>query len=266
MSLFDFFKKKDKNEPEKNENSNHLIFKDENGNSISLSNLEGVTGRYDWQIIGNENIPNNAIILHQEARQLGGQGKYDEGIAKLKEANQIAPNWAYPVYDMAYTYLLKRDFENALKYYELTDQLEPKGFFTAKTAYWSLKKEEEGIFPQGMYLAYMQIEWQNSEEEKLRIAHAILEKFPNYAPAWKVIAGKAGDSNQRLDAIKKGLELNPDLETKGMLQINQALIYNVQGNTESAKKILGELIFNQESTVANIEMAKFVLKSIVTKN
>jgi hypothetical protein len=51
-----------------------------------------------------------------------------------------------------------------------------------------------------------------------------------------------------------------------MLLINQALIYDVQGNTESAKKILGELIFNKESTVANVEMAKFVLKSIVTRN
>jgi tetratricopeptide (TPR) repeat protein len=266
MSLFDFFKKKDENEPEKKENSDDLIFKDENENSIYLSDLEGVTGSYDWQIIANEKISNHAIILHQEARQLGGQGKYDEAIAKLKEANQIAPNWAYPVYDLAYTYLLKQDFENALKYYELTDQLEPKGFFTAKTAHWSLKKEEEGIFPKGIYLAYMQIEWQNSEEEKLRIAHTILEKFPNYAPAWKEIAGNAENSNQRLDAIKKGLELNPDLETKGMLLINQALIYDVQGNTESAKKILVELIFNKESTVANIEMAKFILKSIATRN
>ncbi|WP_232817827.1 tetratricopeptide repeat protein [Winogradskyella tangerina] len=243
-----------------------MIFKDKNGNSISLSDLEGATGRYDWQIVGNGKIPNDAIILHQEARQLGGQGKYDEGIAKLKEANQIAPNWAYPVYDLAYTYLLKQDFENALKYYELTDQLEPKGFFTAKTAYWSLKKEEEGIFPKGLYLAYMQIEWQNSEEEKLRIAQAILEKIPNYAPAWKEIAGKAEDHNQRLEAIERGLELNPDFETKGMLLINKALIYDVQGNTKSAKKILGQLIFNKESTVSNIEMAKFILKSIVTRN
>ena len=54
------------------------------------------------------------------------------------------------------------------------------------------------------------------------MAHSILEKFPNYAPAWKEIAGKAEDINQRLEAIKKGLELNPDLETKGMLLINQA--------------------------------------------
>lgn len=266
MSLFDFFRKKDKKESNNDKNSNQLIFKDENGNSISLSDLEGVTGRYNWQIVSNGKIPNNAISLHQEARQLGGQGKYDEGIAKLKEANQIAPNWAYPVYDLAYTYLLKQDFDNAFKYYELTDQLEPKGFFTAKTAHWSLKKEKEGVFPKGMYLAYMQIEWQNSEEEKLRIANAILEKYPTYAPAWKEIAGKGADNNQRLEAINKGLKLNPDLETKGMLLINQALIYDVQENSESATKILGELIFNKESTVANIEMAKFVLKSIATRN
>lgn len=265
MGLFSFFRKKNQKN-EENDNSKELIFKDDKGNTISLSDLQGVTGRYNWQIISNEKIPDNAIKLHQEARQLGGQGNYDEGILKLKAANQIAPDWAYPVYDLAYTYLLKKDFENALKYYKITDQLEPTGFFTAKTAYWSLKKEAEGIFPKGMYLAYMQIEWQNSEEEKLRIANAILEKYPNYAPAWKEIAAQADDKNQRLEAVKKGLELNPDLETKGMLLINQALIYDVQNDSESAKEILGKLIFDKESTVANIEMAKFVLHSIVTRN
>lgn len=266
MSLFSFFKK-DKNK-NKNENNNEskLIFKDDKGNTISLADLAGVTGSYNWEILEDKNIPAEAISLHQEARGLGGQGKYDEGIQKLEAAHKIAPNWAYPVYDMAYTYLLKQDFENALKYYKQTDELEPKGFFTAKTAYWSLKKEAEGAFPEGIYLAFMQIEWKNSEEEKLHIANAIINKFPDYAPAWKVIAAKADDINIRLEAIKKGLTLNPDAETKGILLINQALIYGVQGDKDSAKNLLGTLIFDEKSTVANIELAKFVLASMVTSD
>ena len=265
MSLFDFFRKKDKDKSE-NENATQLIFKDDKGNTISLADLKGASGTYNWQVVGNEEIPNDAVILHQAARQLGGQGKYEESIEKLKQASQLAPNWAYPVYDLAYTKLLQKDFEQALKYYEFTDQLEPTGFFTAKTALWSLKKEHEGVFPKGIYLAYMQIEWQNSEEEKLKIAKAILAKFPTYAPAWKVIANKSDDHNERLAAIKKGLALNPDFETKGMLLINRALIFDVQGDKEEAKKILGRLIFDKESTVSNIEMAKFILYSIASKN
>lgn len=264
MSLFNFFRKKGKKEESKN--PNQLIFKDDHGNEISMSDLEGVTGRYNWEIVGDKKIPNEAIVLHQEARQHGGKGEYDEGIDKLLKANQIAPEWAYPVYDLGYTYLLRQDSPNALKYYERTDQLEPRGFFTAKTAYWSLKKEETGEYPKGLYLAYMQIEWKNSEEEKLQLAKAILEKFPNYAPAWKEIASKSNDNKERLSAIEKGLKSNPDLETKGMLLINKALIDDVEGDTSHAKIILGELIFDKESTVANIEMAKFVLSSIATKN
>ncbi len=91
-------------------------------------------------------------------------------IEKLKKANELAPNWAYPVYDLAYTYLLMQDFPNALKYYARTDNRKPRGFFTAKTAHWSLKKEKEGAFQEGLYFNYMQIEWVNTDEEKLKIA------------------------------------------------------------------------------------------------
>lgn len=163
---------------------------------------------------------------------------------------------------MAYTYLLQKDFENALKYYEMTNKIEPKGFFTAKTACWSLQKEKEGIFPMGLYLAFVQLDWIEAEEEKLQIARQITEKYPEYAPAWKVIASSSNDTQERLEAVSKGLANNPDLETKGMLLINQALIKDTQGKTDEAKNILGKLILDENTTVSNSEMAKFVLLSI----
>ena len=141
MSFFRFFRSK-----KEDENPNHLIFKDDKGNQITLSDLEGVSGVFNWQIISNKSIPSLANQLHQEARQLGGQGKYELAIQKLMEAHSLAPDWPYPIYDLAYTYLLKKEDENALKYYELTDLKEPRGFFTAKTACWSLRKEKEGHF------------------------------------------------------------------------------------------------------------------------
>ena len=245
-----------------NESDNQLIFKDDNGNQISMSDLEGVTGNYNWEIKDDINIPEEANKLHQEARQHGGKGEYDLGIEKLQKANKIAPNWAYPIYDLAYTYLLKQDFPNALKYYEMTDKMKPRGFFTTKTAHWSLKKEKEGEFQEGLYLAYMQIEWMNTDEEKLQIAKAIVDKIPKYAPAWKIIAQKANDNEERLIAAEKGLNSNPDIDTKEILLINKALVKNIQGKKEEAKNILGELIFNKESTFGNIELAKYALSTI----
>lgn len=65
----------------------------------------------------------------------------------------------------------------------MTDKMDSKGFFTAKTAYWSLKKEKGGKFKKGLYFDFMQIEWINSDEEKLKFAKTIVNKYSEYAPA-----------------------------------------------------------------------------------
>ena len=247
------------------EPSDKLVFMDEEGNRISMSDLEGATGEYRWEIRGDQIIPEEANRLHQEGRQHGAKGEYDLAIEKLKRANELAPEWAYPVYDLAFTYLLRRDYENALRYYELTDSLEPKGFFTAKTACWSLRKEKEGEFEPGLYLAYVQIEWMPTEAEQLQTAKAILNKYPTYSPAWKTVALIMKDNKEKLAAIEHGLSSDPDAETKGVLLINQASIKSAMGQKETAKQILGELIIDKESTLGNVEIAKYTLRTIVTE-
>ncbi|KAA2240935.1 hypothetical protein F0L74_24540 [Chitinophaga agrisoli] len=201
--------------------------------------------------------------LHDEARALGGSGKYDEAIKKLEEAMKMEPTWPYPVYDLAFTYLLKGDPAKALEYYQQTDRLEPKGFFTAKTAIYSLEGEKTGKFPAGLYMAYIQIEWTNDPAKKMEIAKAITEQAPAYAPAWKELATLTEDSTLRLAAINTGLSKDPDPDTKGMLLINKAIILNENGEKEVAKKMLGDIIFSNESTTGSVEFAKIALKSVV---
>jgi len=240
-----------------------IIFKDKLGNQITLKDLEGATGNYDWQIVSNKNIPKEANQLHQEARALGQNGDYNGTIKKLNKAYGIAPNWPYPVYDLAFTYMLKKDFENALKYYMLTDSIQPSGFFTAKTAVWCLRKEKEGEFKQGLYSAFVQLEWVQDEGVKLELLKNILEKYPTFAPAWKEYANRIENIDERLSAVKKGLNCYPDLETKGSLLIDEAIITNLKGDTEKAIDKLGRIIVNSETTISNKEMAKFVLASLV---
>lgn len=215
--------------------------------------------------MGNQNIDPKAQVLHQEARQFGQVGKYDLSIAKLIEAIKIQPNWAYPTYDLGYTYLLKGDFENALKFYKKTDELEPKGFFTAKTALYSLEGEKEGKFPKGLYRTYMQIEWTDDNNKKLEIAKAIIQKVPDFAPVWKELANLLDDKTSRLNAIEQGLSKNPDAEIKGILLINKAIILDDDGEKEEAKTILGNLISSSDVTTSNLELAKFTLKSLTGK-
>ncbi len=243
--------------------STNIVYTDLSGNKITQDELKSSTGTYNWQIMDKDkNISNEARTLHNEARVLGSEGKYEESIEKLTKAMELAPEWAYPRYDLAYTYLLQQNYIQALNYYEETDRLEPTGFFTAKTACWSLRKENQGLLPAGLYLAYLKIEWAESDEEKLSIARALVKQFPTYAPAWKEIAAKSDDLAEREEAADQGLAAEPDLETKGVLLINKALVLQMKGNQEMAVNVLGELILSTETTVSNREMAKFVLNSI----
>ncbi len=209
-------------------------------------------------------INERANQLHQEARFYGQQGKYDLSIQKLSEAIQIEPEWAYPYYDLAFTYLLKNEFDLSLKFYKKTDQLMPKGFFTTKTAIYTLEGEEKEIFPKGLYLYYMQIEWSETEREKLEIAKNITKKVPTFAPAWKELSNFLEDPIERLEVINEGLKLMPDDETKGILMINKSLIFDSLNRTDESVAILENLIVSSDTTISNLALAKFALQSLKT--
>ncbi|MFX1507568.1 MAG: tetratricopeptide repeat protein [Promethearchaeota archaeon] len=239
-----------------------IIFKDGQGNIIEREDLLNITGNVNYEIIGTENISQKAIELHQKARVYGQSGNYDKAIELLEEAQRIAPKWPYPLYDLAFTYLLKEDFRNALLNYEKVDKLAPKGFFTSKVALYTLKKEMSGELPQGMYLSYLQLEWIDDPKEKRERVNSLIEHFPNYPPAWKELLHFVRDISERIKAIENGLKNNPDPETKGVLLINKALIFNMENKYQEAIKILGELIFNSNATLATVELAKYILHSI----
>ena len=198
--------------------------------------------------------------LHNEARALGQAGNYDEAIAKLESAMQIDPHWAYPVYDLAFTWLLKGDTEKALEYYQQTDSMKPMGFFTTKTAVYSLEGEKSGKFPAGLYMAYMQSEWTDDPALKMQIIRAITEQVPDYAPAWKELANLSDDNVFRLEIINTGLSKEPDAETENVLLLNKAMILHNDGKDEEAKQILNGIIAANKTT-SGVEIANHVLAS-----
>ncbi|WP_431109018.1 tetratricopeptide repeat protein [Winogradskyella poriferorum] len=251
-------------ETEKNaelNNNAQIEFTDSNGNKISKEELAISTGRFNYEIYGIEGVSDLAKSLHNQARQFGQTGDYKNAIEKLTQANKEAPNWPYPLYDLAYTYLLQDDYENALKYYQLTDSIAPKGFYTSKTALHTLERERKGELQKGLYKSYLSLEWINNSTEKKEMIELLIDKVPSFAPAWKdystLLEGK-----ERLIAIEKGLEQNSDIETKGMLLINKALVMSQNGNFKEASELLTNVIFDTNSTFGNIEMAKFVLNNI----
>ena len=120
-----------------------IIFTDESGNTITLNDLANTDTpdsgdhTYNYQIYNEDNvIPARARELHEQGRVLGSQGQSQEAIDTLKEANKVAPDWPYPLYDIAFTYLMQGDNKNAMKYYEKVVKLAPDGFFTSAKALW----------------------------------------------------------------------------------------------------------------------------------
>ena len=57
----------------------------------------------------------------------------------------LAPDWPYPVYDAAFTYLLQGDSLKAEERYAEVDRMAPRGFFTAKTSLDCLRRDRKSV-------------------------------------------------------------------------------------------------------------------------
>jgi len=225
--------------------------------------LLDVTGRVRYEIIGKGNISAAAESLHRQAREAGGHGDYKAAIVLLEQASELAPAWPYPVYDRAYTHLLMNDFEGARTYYRRTLQLSPRGFFTAITALDTLTREHNGDLPMGIYLAYLSLEYMKDKVQKDGALRDLVKQIPKFAPAWKEFASLCDDDDERLAAIERGLAANPDAETRGMLQINKALVLNLKGDHAAAVQLLGELALDPKSTFGTEHSAKAALSILM---
>ncbi len=217
-------------------------------------------GPVAYQVSGGQRVPPRADQLHRAARAKGESGDYAAALTLLRQASEIAPVWPYPYYDMAFTYLLQGDMTNALLKYREVDRLEPKGFFTAKTALWTLEREDKGVFPKGTYLAYVSLEW--SEPDKKRdLIERMITNVPVFAPAWKERALLVKATDQRLAFIEKALSLDPDPETYGICILNKAALLNSSGKATEAKQMVEELARSDSSTLGTKALAKETLKA-----
>jgi tetratricopeptide (TPR) repeat protein len=242
-----------------------VIFHAPDGRTLTMADLRGLTGTFQYEILGKINVPAEAESLHKQARQSGGAGEYKKAITLLERASELAPAWPYPVYDMAFTYLLMKDDENARKHYRRTVELAPRGFFTAITALDALDREAKGELAVGTYLAYLSLEWMDDSGKKTDAVRQLAKRVPSFAPAWKEMAMQSDADAEKLAAIEKGLKANPDGETKGILLINKALILDRSGDHAGAVRLLGELALDPASTYATEHLAKVTLANVAKK-
>jgi len=242
-----------------------LVFRDADGRELTTGDLQGYTGQVRWEIIGEENVPAEARRLHLEGRAAGSRGDFLRALDLLDRALDLAPQWPYPVYDAAYSYLLLGEAEMAEDLYERVDQMAPRGFFTCKTSLDTLRRERAGeLFP-GFARAYATTEWMDPDKKKELLA-GIVRQYPGFALAWKDFSLLLDDEGSKLNAIEQGLRGRPDPETLGVLLINKAGILARRGDRDTAVAILGELALSPRSTFGTEHLAKFALAGLVARS
>jgi len=239
-----------------------LIFKDAAGRELTTDDLKDVSGSVRWEVVGAERVPEEASLLHQQGRAAGGNGDYDTAHKLFDRAHELAPEWPYPVYDKAFTYLLQGDAVKAEQSYAEVDRMVPRGFFTVKRSLDCLRRERAGNLPPGFCQAFATLEWMQDREQKKAILEAIVEKTPALPAAWKDLSTLLDDDEAKERAIARGLEHEPDPDTKGMLLSNQAMLLNRRGDRDGAVKILGTLALDPASTLSTEMLAKASLAFI----
>jgi tetratricopeptide (TPR) repeat protein len=209
-------------------------------------------------------VPPQALELHEQGRKAGAQGDFQEALTLLARAAELVADWAYPTYDMAFTYLLMEDVAKAEEFYAVVDRMEPRGFFTCKTFLDSLRRERAGALPQNFCKAFFLLESVPMHRpQKRETLQSIAEKFPHFPPAWKELAALLDDPDEQLSAIERGLDLDPDRETHGMLILNKAIILSRRTEQDQAVSLLAALALDRQATLSTEMLAKLTLRQIL---
>lgn len=239
-----------------------VVFKDKQGRVLTRDDLKGADGKFDWEVQSGTPVPEQARKLHQLGREAGQRGNYQAANDYFEQAAKAAPNWAYPLYDAAFTYLLIKDATKAYEYYRKVDAMSPRGFFTVKTAVHTLERERSGQFPPGTYVFFLGLEWTSDAAQKQQIVDTLTTKIPAFAPGWKEKALLENNPQKRLAYLDRGLAASPDLETRGFLLLNKATVLAGLGKKAEAVDILGQLALDPASPRDVEAIAKRVLASL----
>jgi tetratricopeptide (TPR) repeat protein len=241
-----------------------VVFRDAKGRTITWDELKQVDGRFRWEVRGAGTVDPRAQELHAEGRNAGAIQQFDRALHCFAMASELEPDWPYPVYDTAFTYLMMGDTRAAQLAYQRVDGMAPRGFFTAKTTLHTLAQEQSGALPPGFTRLFATLEWITAPTQKRSLLEQIVARHPGFAPAWKELSMLLDSEHERLRALERGLALDTDGETRGVLLINKAFVLARQGDKQAAVEILAELVLDPASTQGTEALAKAALAQVVS--
>lgn len=234
-----------------------VVFTDVEGRVLTPEDLPKARGAIRWEVRVPGTPNPDADRLHQAGRAAGAKGDLDQAIALLTQASELAPSWPYPIYDRAFSHLLKQEFDLALADYRRTLELSPRGFFIARQTADMLEREAAGEFPSGLSIGVATLPDMPKDQQRA-IAEQLIQKFPSCPAGWALHANFVTEPVARLAAIESGLAARPDPDTRGSLLIHKAWALERLGQTDRALEILTSLtarIGDSVSTYANAHIA-----------
>ena len=238
-----------------------VVFTDAEGRTLTAEELPQARGKIRWEVRFDEPLNPDAERLHQEGRAAGAKGDLDRAIALLTQASELNPDWPYPIYDRAFSHLLKKEFELARVDYRKVLELSPRGFFKAAETLDILEREAAGEFPEGLSIGIATLP-DMPEDMQRSIAEQVVEMFPSCPAGWQTHANYVKDPAARLEAIERGLAARPDPDTRGCLSVNKALVLAQLGNVDEAIDILKPLTASIGDSISAYSAAHVALAMI----
>jgi hypothetical protein len=135
-----------------------IAYYDSAGHRLDEAELQTTQGQIQWTFRDQDQVPPQAIRLCADGMASGAATKFERAMEELRQAHVIAPRWAQPVYQGAWTALVMADVHLAEMLYVWTDRMVPRGYWTAKTARDCMARERLGEFPHGLYPRYVLLE------------------------------------------------------------------------------------------------------------
>ena len=178
------------------------------------------------------------------------QQRRDEALDCFHKAAEMVPQWPHPRHDIAFVHLLSGEWGDALETFREVERMEPAGFFNAKTAIWALEKEDSKELPQGIYRAYAQVGWIQEPQQRAQELQKMVSAAPDFAPAWKDLAGFVQDPGQAQQVLNNGIAAKPDADTLGALIANLAMVYLARGQADEAMAMLGHMTIDERGSRA----------------
>ena len=171
----------------------------------------------------------------------------------------MVPDWPYPVYDDAWSYLLEGRLQEAHDAYAKVNQMVPRGFFTALTA--------EDVLARSCGARRRRAStsnrcvWSGSRVTRnAGVCFEILtESAPEMAlPVWQ-LSKLEEDPNDRVSRIAAALELSADRQSRQMMAIDLAISHDLQGQTDEARELLKGLLDDPDLTLQAEAVGRMVL-------